>query len=157
MPWYTIKRKCSCRRCSCQTGPGEWFTNLADHFCWEKSLSAGDASAFVTHRGTCECYSSVLWGGPSTDQSSSRRGWRGCLPFLGCPGPPGRLCLQFCHLLLVWCTSFCSFPPSTQNSHMNQPISISWLFKGKKWCLHGSILQNNTASLHLKNTRIFVE
>lgn len=36
--------------------------NLTDYFCWEKNLSAGDLSAFVTSQGMCVLQLSPLVG-----------------------------------------------------------------------------------------------
>lgn len=91
-----------------------------------------------------------LWGSQhraSSELAPSASGLEGLVD-------PERLCLQFCHWLLILCI-LVSFPPSTFNMHIHRPISISWHFKGKKWCFYRSTLQNSAAPLHLKTTGMF--
>lgn len=125
--------------------------NLTDYFCWEKNLSAGDLSAFVTSWGTCVLELCPLVGVTALCllrvYPNQPWGLRGYLLSLGCPEHPKRL--QFCHWFLVLYVFFFSFHQGTH--HMNQPLSISWHFNWIKRGFCRSVLQNNAVLLHLEN------
>lgn len=80
-------------------------------------------------------------------------GLRGYLLSLGCLEHPKRLCLQFCHWVLLLYIFFYFSPKHIY--HMNQPLSTSWHFKLTKWCFYRSVLRNNAVLLCLKNICVF--